>query len=197
MSELDNEGPDEKIDGQIIKLAEQYASCDRRSAEINDERSTIRDNAEKLGIPSKAFQHAVGMVKHMSEGERRDYTIGVNRVVRAISGRQAELFPAEAERVRKREDAKAAEGKSKAELDAKTDSDPRSDPASGGAGPLVDLMTEEQNAAEQAEGEAALSQAAAPVPPPVDVTTLPNPSVPGKPPRQQPKGFRARPAATH
>lgn len=128
-----NETPDEQIDSTIIKLAEQYASCDRRSAEINDERKTIRDNAEKLGIPSKAFQHAVGMVKHMSEGERRDYTVGMNRVVRAIEGRAQELFPAEAERVRKRQENAGNKPRSEAELNSKTDNDKRSDPKAGGA----------------------------------------------------------------
>lgn len=126
------EDPDQQIDSTIIKLAENYASCDRRSAEINDERKTIRDNAEKLGIPSKAFQHAVGMVKHMSEGERRDYTVGMNRVVRAIEGQQATLFPAEAERIRKREDNKKPKGNEGA---PDPDKNPRSDPNKGGAKP--------------------------------------------------------------
>lgn len=120
------------LDNQMVKLAEQYASCDRRSADINEERKTIRDNAEKLGIPSKAFQHAVGMVKHMSEGERRDYQVGVNRVLKAISDRQNDLFPAEAEKIRKRVDAAAAEESAKG---PDADTNPRSDPNSGGAKP--------------------------------------------------------------
>lgn len=133
MAYPENEDPDQQIDSTIIKLAEEYASCDRRSAEINDERKTIRDNAEKLGIPSKAFQHAVGMVKHMSEGERRDYAVGMNRVVRAIEGRQAELFPAEAERIRKRQEKNA---KTEA-APVNSDTNPRSNPDAGGAKPMV------------------------------------------------------------
>jgi len=35
------------LNSQIIKLAEQYASCDKRSAAINDERAGIRENADR------------------------------------------------------------------------------------------------------------------------------------------------------
>lgn len=122
---------EQQIDSTLVKLAEQYASCDRRSADINDERKQVRDNAEKLGIPSKAFQHAVGMVKHMSEGERRDYTIGMNRVVRAIGDQQASLFPEAAERIRKREENAKPKGDEGA---PNPDTNPRSNPRAGGAG---------------------------------------------------------------
>lgn len=153
--------PDRQIDSTLIKLAEQYASCDRRSADINEERQTIRSNSEKLGIPSKAFQHAVGMVKHMTDGERRDYQVGVNRVLKAISDRQNDLFPVEAERNRKREDKRAAENqpKTREEVDANADANPRSDPASGGAGrPSEEDLSKAAAAVdpEQAEGDAAL-----------------------------------------
>lgn len=161
------------LDKQMVKLAEQYASCDRRSADINDERKQIRDNAEKLGIPSKAFQHAVGMVKHMSEGERRDYQVGVNRVLKAISDRQNDLFPAEAEKIRKRVDAAAAEEAAKG---PDPDTNPRSDPNRGGAKPQTDSSVDNsgeapwpddvQNAAavnseaEQSEGAAVIEKLA-------------------------------------
>lgn len=127
--------PDAKIDKSLIKLAEQYAACDRKSAELNEERKTIRDNAEKLGIPSKSFQHAVGMVKHMSEGERRDYQVGVNRVLKAISDRQGDLFPAEAERIRKRVEREEQNAAPTPGPDP--DTNPRSDPNRGGAKPQV------------------------------------------------------------
>ncbi len=171
-----NEDPDTQIDDTIMKLAEDYASCDRRSAEINDERKTIRENAEKLGIPSKAFQHAVGMVKHMSKGERRDYEEGIARVLRAVGDRQAELFPEAAERIRKREEKKAAQPRTPAEIDAANQDNPRSDPNNGGAKPQTapaplqengepwpdDKAVAERDAAEQAEGDKVL-EAQAPV----------------------------------
>jgi hypothetical protein len=163
---------EEKIDGSLIKLAEQYASCDRRSAGINDERKTIRDNAEKIGIPSKAFQHAVGMVKQMTTGERRDYQVGINRVLSAISDRQNDLFPVQAERNRKREENRARTGKEGA---INSDTNPRSDPNRGGAAQERVASGSEQasatntaparptppseaeNAAEQEEGENVLA----------------------------------------
>ncbi len=147
-----NEDAEQQIDSTLIKLAEQYASCDRRSADINEDRKNIRDNAEKLGIPSKSFQHAVMQVKHFTEGERRDYQIGVNRVLKAISERQNELFPVEAERARKREEAKKPTGKEGA---PDPDTNPKSDPKRGGAGKAAAA----QQAKEQQEGEAVLSTA--------------------------------------
>lgn len=133
-----NEPADLHIDSTIIKLAEQYASCERRSKAINDERKLIRDNAEKLGIPSLSFQHGVRMVKLMTKGERADYSAGLKRVVAVIGERQAELFPDDAERQRKREEKAAAEAakqpRSQEELDAETNKNKRSDPKAGGAG---------------------------------------------------------------
>lgn len=122
---------DQQIDASLMKLAEQHASCDRRSAEINDERAQIRANAEKLGIPSLAFQHSVAQVKKMSDGERRDYTIGVARMLRAIGDQQATLFPEEAERIRKREENAKPKGDEGA---PNPDTNPRSNPKAGGAG---------------------------------------------------------------
>lgn len=152
MAYPDNEDPEAQIDSSLIKLAEQYASCDRRSSEINDERATIRDNVSKLGIDPLAWQHAVGMVKKMSEGERRDYQISVNRVLKAIGDRQNELFPIETEKIRKRQE-KNAKPVEADPIDS--DTNPRSDPNAGGAKP----MTAEETAAEIAEGNAALNAA--------------------------------------
>lgn len=132
------------MNSQLQKLATSYAESLARSAEENGERATIRENAEKLGIPSKSFQNAVSMVKLMTPGERSDYTNGVNRMLEAIGTEQmrAELFPevVEAERRRAAREAErkskkdAEEGRSKEDLDAKSDQNPRSDPTAGGAG---------------------------------------------------------------
>ena len=130
---------DQKLNSSIIQLAEQYASCDKRSAAINDERKGIRENAEKLGIPSRAFQHAVGLVKQMSEGEQTDYRRGVNRVLTALQGRQAELFPEAAERIKKRVDAEALAKEEAERRDGTWSSEnPRSDPNRGGAKPKTE-----------------------------------------------------------
>lgn len=144
------------IDKQINKLADRYAACDQQSSDLNKERKEIRDDAEKLGISSRAFQHAVSMVKNMSEGERRDYQVGMNRTLKAIGERQGDLFPQHAEKARKREERKAAEAanepRSQQELDALTDGNPRSNPATGGAA-AVQAVTD----AEQAEGDTLLA----------------------------------------
>jgi hypothetical protein len=142
------------VDKQINKLADRYAACDRQSAELNKERKDIRDDAEKLGITSKAFQHAVNMVKNMTEGERRDYQTGVNRTLKAIGERQGDLFPEQARKNREREERRAAEEankpRSEEELNAQTDANRRSDPDAGGA--KVQTVTDQ----EQAEGAAIL-----------------------------------------
>ena len=144
--------PDHMIDSTIIKMAEEYVSCDRRSADINESRKNIRDNIEKLGIDPLAFQHAVKQVKGMSEGERRDYQISMNRVLKVISERQNDLFPEAAERIRKREERaaapKTATPAGKAEANAQSDANPNSEPRI--------VLTPDANAEEQAEGEAVL-----------------------------------------
>ena len=137
------------LNSQIIKLAEQYASCDKRSAAINDERAGIRENAEKLGIPSKAFQHAVGFVKHMSEGEQGDYRRGVDRVLTALQGRQAELFPDDHARIQKRVEAdRLAKEQAEREDGTWSSENPRSDPKRGGAS----KVTEEKTKAAASDG---------------------------------------------
>lgn len=127
-----------KLDNQIMKLVEQYASCDRRSAEINDERKQIRDNAEKLGFASSEFQEGVKRSKKMTKTERDVYEEHVGRIVGIVEGKQAELWPSQAEKNQKREERKAEkvakEPRGGDELDAATDANPKSDPAAGGAG---------------------------------------------------------------
>lgn len=144
-----NMSEDMVMNKEIVKLATQYAGCDRRSAEINEERATIRENAEKLGIPSKSFQDEVARLKKMTLGERQDYDNGIARMREAFAAEgseaemRAELYPeiVEAEKRRAQREAdrkakKAAEqGRPAEELDAKTDTDPRSDPEAGGAEP--------------------------------------------------------------
>jgi hypothetical protein len=146
------DGTNDTINPQLQRLAQGYAESLRRSKEENEERKTIRDNAEKLGIPSKSFQHAVSMVKLMSDGERRDYQAGIAAALAAFGDQQTSLFPEEAERIKRREERKA---KSRAEQDAQSDANPRSNPDNGGAAPTFD------ETAEQEEGEAVLSSLSA------------------------------------
>lgn len=130
--------PDVKLNKQIVKLLEQYASCDRRSAEINDERSTIRANAEKLGFSSGEFQDGVRYVKKMDAEGRKEHFAKVDRLIAAVDDdKQAMLWPIEAERIKKRreQDRVAAEEAAQTAKDQAERDKPgsRSDPASGGA----------------------------------------------------------------
>lgn len=150
---------DNGFDTQMLKLVEQYAACDKRSSDINEERKVIRDNAEKLGIPSLHFQHAVMRAKKMTKTERMSYDENVEHIISIVEGKQAELWPEDTKRSEKREAAR------KAEEDAKgvdPDTNPRSDPKRGGAGKKkaaqIDLeeAIAEQRQTEQDEGAAAL-----------------------------------------
>jgi len=149
--------PDVQVDNKIIKLAEEYNSLNQRSKDLSEDRKTIRENVEKLGIHPLAWQHAVKITKDMTEGDRRDYQVGMNRVLKVIGERAGDLFPEDFERTTKRAERKAEkkakEGRTEAELNAKTDTDPKSDPKKGGAGKV---LAPEAAAAEQAEGDAVL-----------------------------------------
>ncbi len=141
---------DAKTDQKINDLATKYADSLARSSDENDIRTEIREKVADLGISSKGFQHAVMMLKSMSAGERNDYQNGIDRVVKALADRQAELFPEEFERIKKREEAKA-----QTVADAiDSDTNPRSDPNAGGAKPQVPV---DNPVGEQEEGDAALA----------------------------------------
>lgn len=166
--------PQTQVDTTITKLAEEYAECDRDSKELSDRRKDIRDRVESLGIHKLAWQHAVGMTKKMTVGERRDYTTSFERVIGVIGDKQMSLFPEQSERLRKRAEKAADSPEAKKQAaDAKTDTDPRSDPSKGGAAATATAdaakwaaaaptgaRTPADDAKEQAEGAAALAAAA-------------------------------------
>lgn len=173
-AKLDN--TDVKLNKSILSLVEQYATCDARSAELNDERATIRENVEKLGIPSVAFQRFVADQKKMSPGEFRDMQAGYQRLQEAAEAEgvdiQGQFWPDLKKAAEKRAERKAA-----AEAEANKgkagapdpDKNPRSDPAKGGAKPRVGKKGEtgnvvqlqppsgEQQQAEVQEGDAVLN----------------------------------------
>src|SRR5690606_33267697 len=123
----------------------------------NKERSEIRNRAKELGLRTDAFQVGVRIVKDLTANERKDFLRDLDLVVKTLGARQAELFPDEALRAAKREERKANKGRSKDELDAKTDSDPRSDPSAGGAQTDIEQAIRERQEREQAEGETILA----------------------------------------
>lgn len=129
-----NESPDQQHDSAVIKLIEQYASCDRRSAEITDERSIIRKNAEKLGYSSLEFQEAVRKSKKMTKPERIVHDRHVNKLVNLVEGKQAEFWPEEARRAEKRTEEKKRKDAEAKTAAGRSPDHPRSDPKKGGAG---------------------------------------------------------------
>jgi hypothetical protein len=134
-SNLPPEG-EQQINSTIIKMAEEYAASEVRSSNENEIRANIRENAEKLGIPSSAWQSAVRKTKSMTPGERRDHDVGEQRVLSVLEDIAPTLWPDDVARNKKREDNRttaAAEAKTKAGVDA--DTNKRSDPNSGGAKP--------------------------------------------------------------
>ena len=138
-AKLDN--TDVKLNKSILSLVEQYATCDARSAELNDERATIRENVEKA-----------------AEAEGVD-----------IQGQfWPDLKKAAEKRAERKAAAEAEANKGKAGA-PDPDKNPRSDPAKGGAKPRVGKKGEtgnvvqfqppsgEQQQAEGQEGDAVLN----------------------------------------
>jgi hypothetical protein len=136
---------------RVNDLAERYAGSLNRSSGENDMRKDLREKIEELGYSAKAFQPAVSIAKSMTRSEADHYLTSMQFFVEALLGRQGELFPAAAAKIEKRLAKAAEKPRTQAELDEHTDTSPKSDPDAGGAKPQVD------NAAEQAEGEAALA----------------------------------------
>lgn len=138
----DNRTPQMKHDAEALSIIEKYAGLDADSAVLNDKRRDLRTKAEKLGYDSYDIQQAVHQLKKMSKGERSDHLKKVAHLTKVVEGRQAEFWPKDAERAEKKR-SRAAEKATKAaaaaaEAKAKSieagDTNPRSDPARGGAG---------------------------------------------------------------
>lgn len=143
------------VDKQIDAMLTEYAKCDEDSADLTARRAEIRERAEKLGFSSAEFQEAVRKSKKMTKREREAHNAKVERIIRLAETRQAELWPEQYEKARKREeerDAEAAAAKSAAGVDPDTNA--RSDPNAGGAKPQTPV---ENPADEQAAGDAALN----------------------------------------
>lgn len=123
----------------ILKFAEETQASLTRSSNENEIRANIRENVEKLGIDSKAFQVAVRMAKGMTPGERQDYQTSITDTLEAIDGHESDLFgaaeiAARDKRAQKRADKAAGKPTPPSKADAKSDKAKRSDPKSGGAG---------------------------------------------------------------
>jgi hypothetical protein len=179
---------DRQLATSIEKLGEFAAGSNQRQRDENKLRAENRAKVKELGVGTYAYQVAVKVCKDMTEGERKDFLRDLELLVRILGPKQKDLFAdelikAEA-REKKRQEKESEAGRTKAELDAKTDTDPKSDPAAGGAGkkpkggkkkateaveelnraPLASEVdpAAAQAAAEQAEGEKLLDGAGKP-----------------------------------
>lgn len=64
MSKTENETKQgHNKEDRIKELSAKYADCDRKSAELNDERTAIRNEIKDLGEDSKAFQDNIARLK--------------------------------------------------------------------------------------------------------------------------------------
>lgn len=131
----DNRPEDMKIDDTILKLAEQYVGYENRARALNKDKAAVRAQADKIGIPSLAWQIGVRTVKIMDAKERADFQRGFKRVTGVLSKNAETLFPEDIARQKKRADKAAAKAATeKAKSIERGDTMPRSNPKSGGAG---------------------------------------------------------------
>lgn len=167
---------DRYIESKILEAGQAYADSNKRQKKENKARAENRAKVKELGVRTDAYQTAVRICKDLTESERADFLRDLELLVRVLGPRQRDFFEDEAikaeKREQKRKDAEAKEGRTQAELDAKTDTDPKSDPKKGGAGKKAKTIKEAAAASdaalaesiaatqaqEQADGDAILSQ---------------------------------------
>lgn len=159
-----------------MKLIEEYAQCDAKSAELNTRRKEIRETVEKLGDDPDGFQDWVKLHKKKTKGELRDYKLTMQQYDEAAADEgidvQQQFWPDRAKAAEKREKRKAdaaAEANKGSAGAPDPDKNPRSDPNKGGAKPRTGRKGEvsnvvqlqppsgEQQQTEQQEGDAVLN----------------------------------------
>jgi len=153
----------QQIEATIFKQGQEYAARNQRSKIENKGRAESRARIKELGLDSNAYATAVRLIKDKTKGERDAWLRDLQLTLKVLGSKQAELFPEEAlkaeARAARKAEAAAGKPRSQAELDAKTDTDPASDPANGGAQIDLEEAIAAQTAAEQAEGEQVLAKA--------------------------------------
>jgi len=160
---------DLQIESTLFKQGQDYAERNKRSKAENKGRAESRARIKEIGMDPNAYATAIRLIKDKTPAEleawRRDFEL----TLKVMASKQRELFPEEqlkAEaRIQRAKDKAAGKPRSQAELDAKTDTDPNSDPKNGGA--QIDIedaiaAAEGQTLEEReaAEGEAAIADAA-------------------------------------
>lgn len=166
---------DRQIQARLYEQAQSYAETRVQSRKLNKQRAESRAKIMEMGFRSDSYQTGIRIIKDLSARERDDFMRDLNLILKVLGSRQADLFPEEALKAAKREEQRKAENQPKppAEADAKSDANPRSNPAKGGAGkkkadknpPVASVPPTEaeltaaaaQAATEQQEGDQALN----------------------------------------
>lgn len=152
---------DRQIEARILKEGQDYAARNQRSKAENKGRAESRARIKELGMDTNAYATAIRLIKDKTPEELKAWRRDFELTLKIMGSKQKELFPEEQLRAEKRlerqRDAAAKKGRSKDELDAKTDSDPRSDPNAGGAQIDIEQAIRERQEREQAEGETILA----------------------------------------
>lgn len=147
---------DRQLEARIIASGNGYAADNAESKELNKSRTKRRGEIKEMGFRTDSYQTAIHVLKDLTPEEGKVFMRDLQTFLRILGAKQQDLFPDEqlraAKRVERAQNKKASKPRSKEELDAATNENARSDPNAGGAKPAVD------NDAEQAEGEAALTE---------------------------------------
>lgn len=159
-------GANMQIDDKIRKSVARTVDLMKRRKNLNDEIKEEREQIEKLGVHPRAYQDEVRNFKLYDESERAAYMASRKRMQEVLQPVENDLFKDEIEDRKKKAERKAAKAgnqpRSQAELDEKTNTDPKSDPTAGGAGSATvgDQNPPTNPPGELDEGEAALAAAA-------------------------------------
>jgi hypothetical protein len=126
-----------QIEATIFKQGQDYAARNQRSKAENKGRAESRAKIKAIGMNTNAYATAVRLIKDLTPGELADWRRDFDLVLKVMGSKQKELFPEEQlkaeQRIARQQEKAAGKPRSKAELDAQTDSNERSDPNSGGA----------------------------------------------------------------
>lgn len=160
INDPDRDDFDAQIESTILKQGQDYAARNARSKTENKGRAESRAKIKGLGMDANAFATATRLIKDKTPEELKAWRRDFDLTIKIMGSKQRELFPEEQLRAEKRAQVKAdkAAGKPRtaAELDAKTDTDPNSDPKNGGAQVDLEDAIKAQQARELAEGAALL-----------------------------------------
>lgn len=133
---------DRQIAQVIWNEGQAYAENNQVSKKQNKARAESRERIKGTGIRPDAYALAIKHIKDLSTRERTAFLDDYKLVMKTMGSRQAELFPEESLKIAKREaDRKRREDEDKKKAaEAATlagvnpDTNPRSNPDSGGAG---------------------------------------------------------------